>query len=48
MGRESVSVGPDDTVRQFKCVARTVQLLPADGPPDIKENFPEPFEIESG
>ena len=48
MGCESVSVGPENTDRQFKCVARTVRSWQADGPPDIKENFPEPVETELG
>ena len=48
MGCESVSVGPENTVTQFKGVARTVRLCPADGPQEIKENFPETVATELG
>ena len=45
MGSESVSVGPENTVWQFKCVARTVRLCPADGPQNIKENFQKRLQL---
>ena len=48
MGCESVSIRPENTVTQFKCVARIVWLCPADGPQDIKENFPETVATKLG
>ena len=36
---ESMSVRPENTACQFKCVARTVRSWHADGPPSIKEKL---------
>ena len=43
---EVSSAGPETLSGSLKRVQRTVRSGPADGPPDIKENFPEPFETE--
>ena len=46
MDCESKSVGPENTVRQFKCVERTVRSGHADGPPATEEEHAEPSETE--
>ena len=42
------SAGQETLSGSLKRVQRTVRSGPADGPPDIKENLPEPVGTKSG